>query len=100
MNDAPIAPPADPATLRNAAGVAVHRSRWGYHPVDREAFLRMKERHREELEVFRGLCAYHRWWRRHERNRGERPRLTPAAAEYVARFPDLDAAKLAGARRF
>ena len=54
----------------------VHQSRWGYHPVDHNEFLRLKEAHKLFLQALRQSRKNDRWIAKDEQNRsGEEPKL-------------------------
>jgi hypothetical protein len=49
--------------------MAVHQSRWGYHPCDYETFLRLKGLHARYWRALLGYAAWRRWQRKEPQNR-------------------------------
>ncbi len=57
------------------------RSRWGYHPCNRETFLKLKRLHKAFWQQVRKYVAHERWTaKRPENRRGPEPRFCPLFA--------------------
>lgn len=53
----------------DSAHPVIHRSRWGFHPVDHETFRKLKALHKHYWSTVRGLAAWFRWHAKQEQNR-------------------------------
>ncbi len=78
------------ATLTTTkATTEVHQSKWGYHPVDRDGFLKLKEAHQLLLRAYRDIKRYRRWENKDPQNRhGDAPKYPEFLMEYGHHFID------------
>lgn len=59
----------------------VFESRWGYHPVSRETFLKLKTLHRRYWETVYAVARYVRWDRKTVNQHGPAPSYCPIFVE-------------------
>jgi hypothetical protein len=63
--------------------MAVHQSRWGYHPCDYETFQKLKKLHARYWRALRGYAAWRRWQRKRPQNRVIREWLRDAQGRRI-----------------
>ena len=61
----------------------VHKSRFGYHPCDKEVFLKLKELNKIFVDALHKKAAWERWERKEPRNRIGRQRLRDSEGKVV-----------------
>ena len=61
----------------------IHQSKWGYHPVSHEDFLKLKEAHGLLLRAYRDTKRNKRWCNKDSQNRrGKEPKCPEFMTEY------------------
>ncbi len=65
-----------------------YESRWGYHPVSQETFLKLKELHKWYYETLKDLGCWVRWDRKTVYQHGPEPKYCPAFVEDRAEWRD------------
>jgi hypothetical protein len=76
-----------PVTEPLPAGV--HRSRWGFHPVDYPASLKLRAIAKAVRRAQRLAAAWQRWERKQPQNRVSRPRVRNAGGQVVSYGPPV-----------
>jgi len=67
----------------------VYQSKWGYHPVDHDGFMKLKEAHRLLLRAYHDIKKYVRWENKDPENRhGDTPRHPGFMTEHGLHFID------------
>lgn len=63
----------------------VHQSRWGFHPIDRETFAKLKLIHKHYWKTLRQLARWYRWNNKQPQNRIITQRIRDEAGRVVGR---------------
>lgn len=61
----------------------VHQSKWGWHPCDKEVFLKLKELNKIFVDALHKKAAWERWERKEPRNRVGRQKLRDSNGKAV-----------------
>jgi len=61
----------------------VHQSKWGYHPCDKEVFLKLKALNKFYVDALHRKAAWERWERKEPHNRIGRERLRSSNGQVV-----------------
>lgn len=60
-----------------------HKSKWGFHPCNKEQFLKLKELNKLAFKAICQAAAWHRWNRKDPCNRVMRPRIRNSSGQVV-----------------
>lgn len=61
----------------------VHQSKWGYHPCDKEVFLKLKKLNKFYVDALHKKAAWERWERKKPSNRIRREKLRDSNGKAV-----------------
>ena len=67
----------------------VHAGRWGFHPCDKETFLKLKELNKLYQQALHQMAAFRRWEGKEPRNRFGRERIRDANGRVVDYGPKV-----------